>query len=206
MSRKKPRTMKIVLMTLSLLAMLFLLVGCGLADKLQEWKNSEETPSQEENQGGTDEDIQPLPQQGLDSSTGEQREVVLYFAASDGQSLQQETRSIPKTEGVARATISELINGPQNETLLPTIPNSTMLESIKIDEGLCTVDFSSELVDHHPGGLLNEELTVYSIVNTLTQFSTIDEVKILVDGQEIDTIAGHVDVSATMSRNPDLIN
>ena len=73
------------------------------------------------------------------------------------------------------------------------------------DDGTCIVDFSKELTENHSGGVLGEELTVYSIVNTLTQFPSVQEVQIRVDGQEINTIAGHIDVSQAMARNDDLI-
>jgi spore germination protein GerM len=145
-----------------------------------------------------------MPQEGL---VGETKEVVLYFSDQAGEMLALETRAIAKVEGIARATVQELLAGPSVESgLLPTISVGTKLIDINVrPDGLCIVDFSSELVDNHPGGSLNEELTVYSIVNTLTQFPTIQEVQILVDGQKVESIAGHLDVSTTMARNNDII-
>ena len=89
---------------------------------------------------------------------------------------------------------------------LLTIPAGTVLKEINIrPDGLCRVDFSKELVANHSGGSLGESLTVYSIVNTLTQFPSVKQVQFLVDGQYVKTIAGHVDVSTAMGRNEDLI-
>lgn len=185
-----------------------LLGGCGFVERMQAWKNGEDLaePPQQEDM------IQPLPQQGAEAeeqqpgdAQTEMREIVLYFADESNSHLEQEKRSIPKTEGIARATIGELIFGPQSQGLMPTIPAATILEDINIRDGICTVDFSSELVDNHPGGAGNEELTVYSIVNTLTQFPGVEQVRILVDGKEIASIAGHVDVSEAMARNDEII-
>lgn len=184
-----------------LIMMILLTAGCALIDRLQAWK---QTSEEQLTEIPPDTDELTMPQEGL---VGETKEVVLYFSDQAGEMLALETRAIAKVEGIARATVQELLAGPSVESgLLPTIPVGTKLTDINVrPDGLCIVDFSSELVDNHPGGSLNEELTVYSIVNTLTQFPTIQEVQILVDGQKVESIAGHLDVSTTMARNNDII-
>ena len=63
------------------------------------------------------------------------------------------------------------------------------------DRGDAFVDLSREVVSAHPGGSLTELLTVYAIVNAVTaNLPAVQRVQILVDGKEVDTIAGHVDV------------
>lgn len=177
--------------------------GCALMERLQGWKNSEE---------------EVPPGEGLEeqlSSTeffeeiiaGEKKEIALYFSDDEGRYLISEMRDIPKVEGIARAVIEELIEGPSVQSgLLPTLPVGTELLDINVrPDGLCIVDFSGELVVNHPGGSLSEEMTVYSVVNTLTQFPTIRQVQILIEGEKVETIAGHMDVSTTMDRNEELI-
>lgn len=193
--------------------------GCGWVKQLRDWKN-----------GGTEDagtlqieqPLQPLPQQPQQEQpqqnaadgqqateqqfpAGEMREIVLYFASADGEALEAEVRSIPRQEGIARATVNQLISGPKAEGLLPTIPAATILEDINIRDGICTVDFSGELSSNHPGGLKNEQLTVYSIVNTLSQFDSVKQVRILVDGKAVESLAGHVDVSEAMAPYDSLI-
>jgi len=131
--------------------------------------------------------------------------VVLYFANEEGQ-LVAEQREIPKVVGIARETIRELILGPENGMLDPTIPAGTTLLDIDVNEGLCTVDFSKELIIGHSGGSGSEYLTVYSIVNTLTQFGTIQEVQLRVEGKIVETIAGHVGVDAPLVRDDEIIS
>lgn len=80
-----------------------------------------------------------------DNAAEETKNVVLYFANEDG-TLEEEQRTIPKQEGLARATVNQLISGPNDENLLPTLPSSTILEDIDISNGVCTVDFSSDLM------------------------------------------------------------
>ncbi|MEL7563919.1 MAG: GerMN domain-containing protein [Dehalobacterium sp.] len=176
--------------------------GCALLDRLQAWKNGEEeAPVSEVPEGLEGTEI-------LDQALiGETKEIVLYFSDESGQYLVSEMRDVPKVEGIARATIQELIAGPSVESgLLPTIPVGTQLLDINVrPDGLCIVDLSGELVLNHPGGSMNEEMTVYSVVNTLTQFPSVKEVQILVDGEQVETIAGHMDVSTTMARNEEMI-
>lgn len=131
--------------------------------------------------------------------------VVLYFA-DDNVNLIAEQREIPKVEGIARQTINELCRGPINSKLTSTLPPGTKLLDINIRDGLCTVNFNENLITAHSGGSAMENATVYSIVDTLTQFSTVNQVQIQVEGQIVDSIAGHLDVSAPLSRNDDIIS
>lgn len=212
----------------SLLLVVLLLVtlsGCGAVDNLQMFKSDSSTDGQsgtpESSDGAvtTEQDLQldaSANANGTDNSGNAQssgngeggsssdsaaqsRQVVLYFASADGKSLEAETRDIPKQEGMARATINQLISGPQDEALLPTLPAATILEDINIANGVCTVDFSSELLDDLSDDAQAQLLVVYSIVNTLSQFDTVDHVQILVNGAAISDGLGGVDISSTLS-------
>ncbi|MBC7339263.1 MAG: GerMN domain-containing protein [Firmicutes bacterium] len=54
-------------------------------------------------------------------------------------------------------------------------------------------------------GSLGEALAVAAIVNTLTEFPQIRQVQILVEGKQVESLAGHVDVSRPLTRNEKLI-
>ena len=61
--------------------------------------------------------------------------------------------------------------------------------------GEAYVDLSREIVSGHPGGSLEEALTVFTVVNALTvNLPTVTAVQILVDGKAVDTLAGHIDL------------
>lgn len=154
--------------------------------------------NKEQNAADTDASAEAKDTAPDDDNSGEEtKNVVLYFANEDG-SLEEEQRTIPKQEGVARATINQLISGPNDESLLPTLPSSTILEDIDISNGVCTVDFSSDLMTDMSDDQKKQKLALYSIVNTLTQFDTVDSVRILVNGQALETFAG-VDASTTIA-------
>ena len=132
--------------------------------------------------------------------------IVVYFS-NDLDYLVAQKREIPKEEGLARVVMQELVKGPGSDSgLLPTLPPGTQLRDINIRNGLCTVDFSRELRDNHPGGSNWELITIYSIVNTLTQFAAVEEVQILVEGQIVETLAGHVDLSQPLVRDNNIIS
>jgi spore germination protein GerM len=128
---------------------------------------------------------------------GAVRHIRLFFAVPDSDRLQEEKRAIPRAASLAeeaKRTVAELINGPQGD-LYPTIPSGVRLLELYIDGGgTAYVDFSRDLQTNHPGGTGGELLTIYSIVDTLAaNFDEIRRVKILVEGAEILTLAGHID-------------
>ena len=136
-------------------------------------------------------------------------EVDLYFSDPLSDHLVPERRIIPKSFSQQQKitnTIQELIKGPKGK-LVHTIPTSTRLVSVHIDRyGVVWLDFSSNLSRDHPGGSSAEIATVYSIVNTvLLNFKQLAKVRILIDGVEIETLAGHIDCSKPLLADKDLI-
>lgn len=196
-----------VMVILTVTAMI-LLTGCGALDTLSSIK--ERFNNDQSQVELTEEPMEDsfIPSWEETSLPDDVMEITLYFADGYGQSLVAETRLIPKTEGIARATINELLAGPSPESgLLPTIPYGTVLKDINVKEdGLIIVDFSRELIDNHAGGDLGESLTVYSIVNTLAQFPTVDRVQFLVDGQIVETIAGAINLSQEIYPDSSLVS
>ena len=134
----------------------------------------------------------PLPVQSQKAA------VDLYFADWNYFFLKSEQRVMlqpPDTVSFARAIIEALIKGPQ-KGLLQTLPNGTALHALYITpDNVCYVDFSEAIRTNHPGGSNSELLTIYSVVNSLIlNIPQIERVKILIDGNEISTLAGHIDL------------
>jgi len=192
----------------------FTLTGCGLLDKLLSIKDdfkggeSAEEKKQDSQVGEIQVDINaPQVPDPVITQPTEFKSVLLYFGSSDGEHLVAVEKDVAKVEGIARQTINALIEGPDFQSgLLPTIPAGTSLLDINVKEdGLCIVDFSDELVANMAGGKLNEQLTVYSIVNTLCQFPTVDRVEFRVEGRKMDTLLGHIKLDPTVSANAQLV-
>jgi spore germination protein GerM len=125
------------------------------------------------------------------------RRIRLFFAVPNADRLQEEERTIPRAALAveeAKRAVTELIKGPQTD-LNPTIPSGVGLLQLYFDgRGTAYVDFTRDLQTQHSGGTGGELLTIYSIVDTLTaNFSEVQQVKLLVEGSEILTLAGHID-------------
>lgn len=131
-----------------------------------------------------------------------EREVTLYFAGESASKLIPEKRRLKlvsePTENVA-AIMAELVKGPESAALYPTIPEGArVLNSYRLDDTL-VLDFTSELRTNHPGGSTGELLTVYSIVNTMTEnFQGIEKVKIMIEGNEVESLTGHLDLTGPL--------
>lgn len=133
-----------------------------------------------------------------------EKEISVYFSTQEAMYLKSEKRLVNIDELYENA-IDELIAGPEDPNNSRTIPDGVSLEDIKIEDGLARVNFNRALIDNHWGGSTGERMTVYSIVNTLTQFEEIDEVLFLIEGNEIETLAGHMDLTKPLSRNEKII-
>ena len=84
------------------------------------------------------------------------------------------------------AVLAALISGPGKDSILhPTIPSGTVVRSIRIEGEVAVLDFSAEFITNHWGGSSAEEMTVYSIVNTLTELPFVRAVTIVVEGKPI---------------------
>lgn len=127
---------------------------------------------------------------------GDKQVVHLYFADMTKPFLVAETRVMVDPgdpAALGKQLVVELINGPARRNL-PTLPAETQLRSFfLLGDGTAVVDFSTHLRDNHPGSCRLEQLTLFSVTNSLIlNVSEIERVKILIDGTETETLAGHL--------------
>ena len=81
-------------------------------------------------------------------------------------------------------------------------PDVKLRDVFITERGDAFVDLSGDITRSIPGGSLDEIFTVYSIVNALTvNLPAITRVQILVDGKEVDTLAGHVDLRHPLAKS-----
>lgn len=134
----------------------------------------------------------------------------LYFQSEDGLHLVATERDVPLAEGAvaqARSILEAQLSAEPQAPLLSTIPKGTALRGIFVSErNEVFVDLDPSIRKAHPGGALQELMTVYTIVNAvLTNLPNLHEVQILIGGQEADTLAGHVDLRRPLKKNEALI-
>jgi hypothetical protein len=129
----------------------------------------------------------------------------LFYVSDDGTRLTSIERDIAYGEGPleqAREIISAQI-APVTEPLVSAVPPGTTIRALFMTgNGDAYVDLSREVTASHTGGTLDEILTVYTIVNALTaNLPAITSVQLLVEGKEVDTLSGHMDLRRPLPKN-----
>jgi hypothetical protein len=137
---------------------------------------------------------------------GRRIKATLYYVAADGLHLRASERDVVYAEGASEQArrIVEALLEPAPEGLASAIPPGTALRGLFVGgQGDAYVDFSGSLRTNHPGGSASEILTVYAIVSALTvNLPAITSVQILIDGHEVDTLAGHIDLRRPLPNAP----
>ena len=139
--------------------------------------------------------------------TGQPNTIPLFFVAPDGMSLVVHESELPLSladDSVTRARIiveHQLGNAPP--PLASPFPPGTELRAIYVTpDGEAFIDLNLDATREHGGGSLDELFTVYALVNALTaNVPEISAVQILIDGREVDTLAGHIDLRHPLERN-----
>ena len=129
----------------------------------------------------------------------------LFYVADDGMRLTGVERDVPYGEGTveqAREILAAQV-APVAEPLVSAVPPGTTIRTVFVaDDGSAYIDLSHQVVAAHGGGTLDELLTVYTFVNALTtNLPAVTAVQVLVDGKEVDTLAGHVDLRRPLAGN-----
>ena len=114
--------------------------------------------------------------------------IVLYFKGNEAMKLEKEYRNVSMkriAENMAKTVVEELLKGPTNEELHSLIPVDTKLLNIESQENTVILDLSNEFIEKQEGES-NALLAIYSIVNSLTEITEIEQVKFLINGKEME--------------------
>lgn len=196
--------MRKLVLTITLCFMISIFAGCSVLQKIGLQKSESD-------------ELQPVSSITMGEEEAEKLSgkapIRLYFANENNTKLKLEIRYIPVSEAkksvnnLAATVVKELINGPKSSNLKATVPKGTKLKSsVAIKSGVATVNLSKEFVDKHPGGKDAEQLTIYSIVNSLTQIKEIQKVKFLINGDSREVYKGSFKFDVPFPPNPSLIS
>lgn len=136
-------------------------------------------------------------------------QATLFYVADDGVTLAPTSRNVPygaTPADQARRLVEAQVAAPP-DGLISAVPAGTTVRAVFLtDAREAYVDLGGAIRSAHPGGSLDEALTVYAIVNVLTvNLPEITAVQILVDGREVDSLRGHIDLRAPLGRANDWI-
>lgn len=132
----------------------------------------------------------------------------LFTVSEDGTALTAWTRDIPlgatPAEQARLAVEAELATAGATDGRVSPIPTGVTVRHVFLTpRGDAYVDLSREILSGHPGGSLNETLTVYAIVHALAaNVRGISSVQLLVEGRQVDTLAGHIDLRQPLAADP----
>jgi Sporulation and spore germination len=133
-------------------------------------------------------------------ASGPTETVTLYVADDATGALHPRSAQIPLPGG-RQQRAEELLRNllliyQQPNSPHPLAPAADIRSIYLIDPGAAVIDLNAAFADQHRSGILDEQLTVNSLVQTLAaNVPGISRVRILVDGNTRETLAGHADLS-----------
>jgi hypothetical protein len=130
----------------------------------------------------------------------------LFWASGNGDgALLDSTVELPlSSDPVLRSkqVLNTLLAGPVDAELRTLPPDAVLLAFYLLPNGTAIADFSEALATATPSGIQSEQLAVDSITRTLeANVPKVQRLKILIHGQEVETLAGHLDLTGTFLVN-----
>jgi Sporulation and spore germination len=96
----------------------------------------------------------------------------------------------------SKQVLNTLLAGPVDAELRTLPPDAVLLAFYLLPDGTAIADFSEALATSVPSGIESEQLAVDSIARTLeANVPQVQRLRILIHGQEVDTLAGHLDLT-----------
>lgn len=138
--------------------------------------------------------------------SGKQEHIQLLVAYDEDQALRwrQADVFLPVDRGLRaketlRALLAQYLQSPSPH---PLAQGADIRDVYFIGNDTLVIDTTAQFADGHPSGILLEEMTLASLIETLTaNVPGVNKVKFLVDGKERETLAGHADLMSFYQTN-----
>ena len=147
-----------------------------------------------------------LRQAALESLTGSTKNITLYFPSDDEGILLPESRQIAwasnDTDRIHQVLLA-LVEGSHRGLRRPLSPSTELRAAFLTPDGTVYVDFSNSALALFEPGIQSETLAIYSVVNSLAEnVPAVKKVRLLVQGQEVETLDGHADLGGEFVPDP----
>jgi len=130
---------------------------------------------------------------------------VFWISDEDNSTLTPAVVELPlSSDPVLRSkqVLNTLLAGPVDAELRTLPPDAVLLAFYILPDGTAIADFSEALATSTPSGIASEEMAVDSMARTLeANVPQVKRLKILIHGQEVETLAGHVDLTGAFVVN-----
>lgn len=135
----------------------------------------------------------------------EKTELVLYFADGTGEKLIQEKRKVVHNvnTSVEKLVLEQLIDGPQGPGYFATLSKDTKVLNVSVNENVCYINFDSSFLNSSLD--VKDYIPIYSIVNSLSELSTVNKVQISVNGSQDVMYRDTIPLNQLFERNLDYI-
>jgi len=132
--------------------------------------------------------------------------VTVYFSNAKGTALLESNLKITYDGNISieQLIIEQLISGPLEKNMIQTIPDETQLIKVTTKDGICYVDFNEDFLDKMSG--INNEVIIYSVVNSLDELSTINKVQFTINGDIKKNYREGIAFDGFFERNLDLVD
>ena len=142
-----------------------------------------------------------------DVRNAKEMKIKIYYPDKSGLRLVGVNREImiDDNEDKYKAAVEAVMTPPTEKNLTSVAPNNSSLISVKVKDGTALVNLNKNIKTGFIGGSTGEEFLIGSVVNTLTEFKEVNAVKFLIEGQEVETLAGHMDLSEPIKRMENLM-
>lgn len=115
----------------------------------------------------------------------QEEQMTLYYPDSENRYLLRQTRTVQAADAAEKP--AAVLRALLADGLLPAVPAQTALLDVSVEDGVCTVDLSAELLDH-TYTFAEERTTLYAIVNSLTELPQIRTVDLWVAGAPLERL------------------
>ena len=146
-----------------------------------------------------------LDNMGSEESATRISTLTLYFANKKGEKLKTQSTVVEYNANVAveKVIVEQLIAGPTEADVFATIPKDTKIVSVTTKDNVCYVNLDTGFTSQ--GYDVLGTVTIYSIVNSLTELPGISSVQILVNGETSITYKDNISLETIFQRNPEMI-
>ncbi len=130
---------------------------------------------------------------------------LLYYGNKQGDRLVKEKVSIRYNSSISRekVLVEQLIKGPSSDDETSVIPAETKVLSVSVKDHICYVNLDEGFMD--TTNVINPEVPVYAVVNSIIEGSSISRVQILIDGKTNVNYMGKINLEKPLSRNPNIV-
>ncbi len=123
-----------------------------------------------------------LENPGEQINSSQKTTLTLYFSSKDGSKLVPEKREVHYSSNISleKLVMEQLMEGPKTKKLLATMPTGTKLITITVVDGVCYVNLDETFLNQNQE--ISEQVVLYSIVDSLTELSSVSKVQISING------------------------